>query len=166
MISRLFKLFFIFACLIHNVAIAQPIETYQPHDSNKLCEFKIISTQVAKAPNNPMQTPQQGWENVTLPDDWETRWKNYSGTAWYKIIWRYKCQDQNQAIAFLIERITLAGAVYSNNQLLWQDKSLQEPLSRSWNMPRYWILPSSFLQHEQNEILVRVTGLKFHNIQV
>lgn len=159
MISRLFKLFFIFACLIHNVAIAQPIETHQPYDSNKLCEFKIISTQVAKAPNNPMQIPQQGWENITLPDDWETRWKNYSGTAWYKIIWHHQCQDQNQAIAFLIERITLAGAVYSNNQLLWQDKSLQEPLSRSWNMPRYWILPSSFLQHEQNEILVRVTGL-------
>ena len=95
MISRLFKLFFIFACLIHNVAIAQPIETHRPYDSKKLCELKIISTQVAKAPNNPLQSPQQGWENITLPDDWETRWKNYSGTAWYKIIWHYKCQDQN-----------------------------------------------------------------------
>ena len=159
MISRLFKLFFILVCLIHNIALAQPLETHQPYDSNKLCEFKIISTQVAQAPNNSMKIPQQGWENVKLPDNWETRWKNYTGTAWYKIIWQHQCQDQNQAIAFLIERITLAGAVYSNNQLLWQDKSLQEPLSRSWNMPRYWILPSAFLQHEQNEILVRVTGI-------
>ncbi len=159
MISKFFKLFAIWVCLIHSIALAQPLETHQPDDSNKVCKFKIISTQVAKAPHNSMQIPQQGWENVKLPDDWETRWKNYTGTAWYKIIWQHQCQDQNQAIAFLIERMTLAGAVYSNNQLLWQDKSLQEPLSRSWNMPRYWILPSAYLKQEQNELLVRIIGV-------
>ncbi|MEG1767876.1 MAG: ATP-binding protein, partial [Comamonas sp.] len=42
--------------------------------------------------------------------------------------------------------------------LLWRDASLQEPLSRSWNKPRYWILPEAALQPAGNAIWIRIQG--------
>ena len=53
----------------------------------------------------------------------------------------------------------MAGQVFINDDLLWQDQSLVEPLSRSWNMPRYWSLPSSILKQGENILWVRVVGL-------
>ncbi len=142
--------------------------TLLENDSNSLsntCSAKVLMTQVVKADKNLTTPPSTGWENVRLPDNWENRWSHYSGTAWYKIIWQYHCPEnkKNQPFAFLIERINLAGSVYSNGELMWQDKSLIEPLSRSWNMPRYWILSSSSMHQGNNEILVKVVGLQTQN---
>lgn len=131
--------------------------TTQPH-----CHFKIVSTQVAQTANSNDLAPQVGWKNVVLPHDWDQDWGNYSGTAWYKIIWQRQCNaplDQFKPAAFLIDRINMAGAVYSNGELLWHDKSLVEPLSRSWNMPRMWTLLPSTIQTGNNEILIKVVGV-------
>lgn len=159
LILKLIGLFGIILSLTQHFAFAGAALTAQSNTTDAACHFQIQSIQVAQALANLEQVPQQGWKTVTLPDDWETRWKNYTGTAWYKIKWQYQCDQENQPVALLIERINIAGAVYSNNELLWKDKSLVEPLSRSWNMPRYWVLPATSIQNQQNEILVRVVGV-------
>ncbi len=53
----------------------------------------------------------------------------------------------------------MAGQIYINDDLLWQDQSLVEPLSRSWNMPRYWNIPASALQQGENIIWIRVVAV-------
>lgn len=152
-------LYLLFA-ILQNASFAQANLLNQHLEANSSCHFEILNIEVAQATaNQPEHVPQSGWERVQLPDDWEKRWAHYTGSAWYKIQWRYQCNQDHQAVALLIERINLAGAIYSNNELLWKDKSLVEPLSRSWNMPRYWVLPSSSVQNKQNEILVRVVGV-------
>lgn len=159
MILRLilsFALYFIF-----HLTYAQPlVET--PTTLNN-CDFKIISTQVVKVTDNSDQIPQTGWENIALPHNWDLAWKNYSGTAWYKILWQRHCHSkvaQAQPAAFVVDRINMAGAVYSNHELLWHDQSMVEPLSRSWNIPRMWILPASTLNSDTNEILIKVIGVQ------
>ena len=130
--------------------------------SNAHCHFKILSTQVAQVSHYNDPVPQTGWKTVVLPHNWDMDWRNYSGTAWYKIIWQRQCAsklDQQQPAAFLIDRINMAGAVYHNGELLWQDESLIEPLSRSWNMPRMWTLLASTIHTDRNEILVKVVGV-------
>ncbi len=57
----------------------------------------------------------------------------------------------------------MAGQIYSNNDLLWQDSSLVEPLSRSWNMPRYWNLPASSLKQGENILWIRVVAVHSQN---
>lgn len=57
----------------------------------------------------------------------------------------------------------MAGQIYINQHWLWQDQSLVEPLSRSWNMPRYWNLPTAVLQTGQNTLWIRVIGVKYQN---
>ena len=56
--------------------------------------------------------------------------------------------------------MTMAGTIYLNDTLLWQDASLEEPFSRSWNMPRYWVLPTAALTGQDNTLWFRITGMR------
>lgn len=85
---------------------------------------------------------------------------------WYRIDWERGCADNtthitaaSAPVALGIDGISMAGAVYSNGDLLWHDASLVEPLSRSWNMPRWWVLPESGLGTGTNTLWVRVVGV-------
>ena len=110
------------------------------------------------------QRPETGWQNVKLPDQWDQRKFYYTGSTWYKIVWDYQCPTTTKnPITIVISYINMAGQVFINDDLLWQDQSLVEPLSRSWNMPRYWNLPVSSLKQGENILWVRVVGVKTQN---
>ena len=132
---------------------------------NDLCQVKIEYIQKVQA-QGPTEMPTSGWQSVRLPDNWQNNWKNYHGGAWYKIVWRWSCQDNirlAEPVAFSIDYINSAGAVFLNGDLLWSDRNLQEPLSKSWNMPRYWVFPISGLRKDSNEILIYVNGYSFQS---
>ena len=101
------------------------------------------------------QPPADGWQPVTLPDLWQKRWDGFSGAVWYRLDWRQDCQGQ--PLALNVDRMVMAAQVFLNGDLLWQDARLVEPLSRSWNMPRYWLLPQSALATE-NTLLFRLVS--------
>ena len=98
------------------------------------------------------ERPAEGWEDVTLPDTWTLRWPAHDGVVWYRITWQGVCE------ALGIDGIVNAGEVYAGDDLLWRDASLAEPLSRSWNVPRWWLLPASSLGAGGNVAWVRVVG--------
>ena len=129
------------------------------------CTATIQSVQMAKATGQDgIQRPETGWQNVKLPDQWDKRKFYYTGSTWYKILWDYQCPTTTKTpITIVISYINMAGQVFINDDLLWQDQSLVEPLSRSWNMPRYWSLPSSILKQGENIVWVRVVGVKTQN---
>ena len=123
------------------------------------CALAIAETHIAKELPGTTGRPTQGWEPATLPDDWTRRWPDYSGVAWYRIQLRKDCAAASQEpMALQIVSINVAGEVYLNDTLLWRDASLQDPLTRSWNSPRYWILPEAALQATDNAIWVRIQG--------
>ncbi|MGC3819443.1 ATP-binding protein [Acinetobacter sp. G11] len=145
--------------------LSQVSHAERTENINAQCAVHIHSVDSVKTSSVSI-LPKQGWESVDLPDQWNKRWPNYNGAAWYKIQWSWSCQNQArlaEPIAFLIHYINSAGEVYLNGDLLWKDKHLQEPLSKSWNMPRYWILPISGLNSGENEILIYVNGLAFQS---
>ena len=104
--------------------------------------------------------PAQGWEPVALPDVWSRRWPGHDGTAWYRIDWERGCAANAAAepLALGMDGMGMAGEVFINDDLLWRDASLVEPLSRSWNMPRFFLLPTSALREGVNTVWVRVVG--------
>ena len=125
------------------------------------CSPTISAVQAARENPGDAGRPTQGWEPVTLPDIWTTRWPDFTGAVWYRISWRHDCVAtgaEKPLIALVSSSINLAGEVYLNDTLLWRDASLQEPLSRSWNTPRYWILPDAALRPQANDIWIRVQG--------
>lgn len=145
--------------------LSQVSHAERTENINAQCAVHIHSIDTVKTSSVSI-LPKQGWESVDLPDQWNKRWPNYNGTAWYKIQWSWSCHNNAklaEPIAFSIDYINSAGAVFLNGDLLWRDKHLQEPLSKSWNMPRYWILPISGLNSGENEILIYVNGLAFQS---
>lgn len=125
------------------------------------CPPQIGAAYIAKELPGTSGRPTEGWEPVTLPFVWTTRWPDYTGVAWYRILLHQDCaaaQASNEPLALLVSSINMAGEIYLNDTLLWRDASLQEPLSRSWNSPRYLILPNAALHATDNAIWIRVQG--------
>jgi len=112
-----------------------------------LCEPRIVARQSAKAmpEGPPPDAALLQWVDVPGLDDWSQRWPGYDGA--------------DQPVALAVVNIVMAGEVFVNSELIWRDQSLVEPLSRSWNMPRYWLLPKALLKEQGNSIWVRVHGL-------
>ena len=104
------------------------------------------------------QRPAQGWVPATLPDNWAQRWPGHDGAVWYRIGWDRACAGAGP-VGLGVDGMSMAGEVFINGDLLWRDASLAEPLSRSWNMPRWWLLPASSLRAGANTVWVRVAGV-------
>jgi len=125
------------------------------------CTAQILSVQSVQGDadgNRPDAAA--NWQPVTLPDNWKARWPDYSGTAWYRIDWQHQCSPAAELdLALLIELVNMAGEVYINDSLIWRDAQLTEPLTRSWNMPRYWRLSDALLKEGSNTLWVRVVGV-------
>ena len=85
------------------------------------------------------------------------RWPGHTGKAWYRIDWR--CDGASRAPPRWRSNPSSWPARSANDDLLWRDASQSEPLSRSWNMPRYWRLPESAMRDGVNTIWVRVAGV-------
>lgn len=136
-------------------AFASAPDAFQASD----CRPRITSLRVA--PETPavngstLSPPAQGWQPVTLPDIWTDRWPEHSKAVWYRIDWELPCDPAQAPVAMATQGFSLAGEVFSNHDLLWRDTHLTDPMSRSWNMPRYWILPASSLQRGSNTIWLR-----------
>lgn len=134
--------------------------TAQATQATSSCPITIEGVYSAKAQATDTQPVNAHWEPVSLPDNWSKRWSDYTGTVWYRIDWQLNCsaQQDRPPLALTINAINMAGMVYVNDNLIWQDTHLQEPLSRSWNMPRYWVMPLSALHPGANQIMVKVIG--------
>lgn len=103
------------------------------------------------------EPPAEGWESVTIPDAWSTRWPRHDGVVWYRLRWEQR--DAQVPTALLLEYINMAGEFRLNGGSIWRDASLVEPLTRSWNTPRYFVLAPPLLRAGTNTLLVRVSGL-------
>lgn len=132
--------------------------------TDSACTPQILSTMAARASIDAETPPQEGWEPVKLPDLWLQRWPEHQGAVWYRIEWQRGCPAHSAATPYAareplglgISSIQMAGAVYLNQKLLWRDAALTEPMSMSWNMPRWWPLPDAALRPGTNTLWVRV----------
>ena len=143
------------------LASAAAAPAFAAAPQGEVCTPRILGVQAARTPPTgpiPEADTAIAWTNVTLPDQWQHRWPHHNGAVWYRLDWQLNCIDPAQPIALSLHSIVMAGEVYINQDLLWRDQHLQEPLSRSWNLPRYTLLPASTLQPGLNHIWIRVHG--------
>lgn len=154
-LARLIRCALFLLCLFGSLSHAAPAEIM--HFDNHQCKVQL--GQIRATRDAPDQTIRH-WSQVSLPDNWEKRWKGYSGTVWYQINWTQHCDTtQSLPIALAIHSISMAGEVYLNEKQIWKDQSLVEPLSRSWNSPRYWVFPPESFKSGHNQIDIKVVGV-------
>lgn len=129
----------------------------------ELCTYNVLSTQAAKATEPNDARPTEGWVPVQLPDFWNQRWPEHTGTVWYRIDWQRQCPSASDAaqepIGIGFPRIFMAGEFHLNDDLLWRDASLTDPITHGWNTPHWWAVPASALKPGVNTVWVRVVGL-------
>ncbi|MGX9718787.1 sensor histidine kinase [Stenotrophomonas acidaminiphila] len=118
---------------------------------------RIVLAEAVRSGWEAQAPPLAGWEPVALADQWQTRWPAHDGVVWYRLRWRQA--DAMKPTGLLLDYTCMAAAVYLNGSLIDRDPSLVEPLSRSWHVPRYYLLQSPLLRQGENELLVRVSGL-------
>ncbi len=127
----------------------------------------VLRIEAAVSQAQAVQPPETGWVPVeSLPaahggrdapgaDGSSVDGKNVS-VAWFRLRWDQP--DADAPTALLVEYATQAAEIRVNDSLVWQDASLVEPLSRSWNMPRYFVLSPPLLRPGENAVLVRVAN--------
>jgi signal transduction histidine kinase/energy-converting hydrogenase Eha subunit A len=119
--------------------------------------LKIDRAEAVRSEWNATVPPDTGWMPVQLMDYWNGRWPDHNGVVWYRLHWHQ--DDVQRPAALLVEYVCMASAVYVNGSLIGRDASLVEPLSRSWNVPQYFLLPTPVLRPGENTLLVRVSGM-------
>lgn len=133
----------------------------QVNSTSSTCSVRIVDVKAAAATSDGGRAEVSQWEHVTLPDDWNWRHSHKADTVWYRIDWQRSCTaDSKEPVALLLRSVVMAGEVYVNDHHLWSDEQLTEPLSRSWNMPRYWLLQNSWLHEDINTLWIRVVGIE------
>lgn len=150
---------FYYSCLLFiSLLLNQNVSAHEalPATCTPKIEAVFISLDNAESPS----AIQAQWQEVTLPDIWTKRWPTYTGVAWYRLDWQAQCHLPNaEPLALLISSINMAGSVWSNESLLWSDLHQTEPLTRSWNSPRYLVLPINSINTDSiNHIYVRIVG--------
>lgn len=103
--------------------------------------------------------PVGGWQPIALPDDWSARLPGHDGVVWYRLTWTESEAQPLEPRGLFLRDLTMAGVITLNGTEIAHDPQLVEPLSRSWNLPRYWRLDEPLLRAGRNELLVRVSGL-------
>lgn len=133
----------------------------KPALGNPNCIPNNLLISAAPETNKLAVKPDTGWTTITLPDLWTTRWPRHEGAVWYQLTWATNCPFEEllrTPIGVSVDGISMAGEIYINSTLLWRDRSLTEPLSMSWNMPRWWTLPAPALLAGENTIWIRTSG--------
>jgi signal transduction histidine kinase len=118
-----------------------------------------LQVEAVRADAASQRPPQEGWTPVQLPDLWTTRWPGYDGVTWYRLRWNEPEGGPPAARGLRLDSASLAAAFYLNGHAIGRDLRLVEPLSRSWNLPRYWRLEPPVLRPGPNELWIRVSGL-------
>ena len=87
----------------------------------------------------PTALPPSAGVPVTLPDRWINpgRWPGHDGEVWYRVDWRNPCAAAaSPGVALATDSINMAGELWVGHTVLWRDRHLAEPLSRSWKDAR------------------------------
>jgi len=114
------------------------------------------TAEAARSGWDALKPPETGWLPVSVPNDWNRQWPGHDGVVWYRLRWDIAGAPQTQGL--YIHYLIQAGVISVNGVELQRDPSLVEPLSRTWNRPRFVLLPAPLLHTGSNELLIRVSG--------
>jgi signal transduction histidine kinase len=145
-----------FALWLVCASLACPAVAAQTPASNT-ATIDLRTAEAAPSDWHSQTPPVDGWTPVTLMDLWDARWPHHDGVVWYRLHWNQA--STAHPVGLLVDYMSLAGAIYVNGSQIYRDSHLVEPLSRTWNMPQYFLLDKPLLHDGDNVLLVRVSGL-------
>ncbi len=104
----------------------------------------------------PPPQPDPNWHHVALPHNWDNAPYIVQGReGWY--VFDYKLEREPKEIwAIYLPRLSMNLAVYLNGALLNLGGSFDEPISRNWNRPLFFVIPEHMLHAGTNRFSIRL----------
>lgn len=95
------------------------------------------------------------WQDVALPDNWGHSRPGIGGNGWYRLRVHVDAVNQNLWAVYL-PKLSMNTAVWLNGVLIGQGGSFDAPMSRNWNTPLLFSVPSSLLKAGTNVLDIRI----------
>lgn len=95
------------------------------------------------------------WQAQPLPDRWRDTRPDTGGTGWYQIPFQRDALGPG-LLAVLIPHASVNATVYINGTLLGSGGSFEEPMARTWNRPRMYLIPPELLNQGANTLQIKV----------
>lgn len=119
--------------------------------------LEFAQADFAAGPPDAGAVPEQPWQTLALPDRWRDTHPGENGTGWYRL--RFERQALDAGVqAVYIPHASVNATVFLNGHEIGSAGANAEPLARTWNHPRLYLLPPTLLQDGSNTVLVRVQG--------
>ncbi len=123
------------------------------HEALELSKGWVIASEAAQPP----PTDMQGWQPVSLPDDWQQKERKELEHAWYRFVLIIPNMDK-QLWAVYLPSLTMNAELYINGELAGSGGTFGHRTTRNWNRPLYFNLPNSLIHEGQNEFMVRLAS--------
>ncbi|MEC9361588.1 MAG: ATP-binding protein [Pseudomonadota bacterium] len=98
-----------------------------------------------------------GGEPVSLPDDWRGSVDRNARHAWYRLD-VHVAEAPSSLWGVYLPSVNMNAEVFVNGEKIGSGGRLQPPISRNWNRPLYFTLPSALLHPGDNVVLVHVVS--------
>ncbi|MFO1324610.1 MAG: ATP-binding protein [Burkholderiales bacterium] len=131
------------ACICASPARAQEARTQE------LTQARFV---LSPSPTPPAADAGQA---ITLPDDWEERRPQVTGTAWYVLDWTPPA-GRAPVGAIYLTGTTMPVEVYVNGSLIGATGMLHGPRPRSWQQSQLYVIPDYVMLPGANRIALRV----------
>lgn len=119
--------------------------------------IEFSSADFAAATQSPPWVSAPQWQPQALPDRWRDSHPGENGMAWYRLQFvREGLGDGVQAI--YIPHASINATVFLNGREIGSAGPAAEPLPRTWNHPRIYLLPPSVLRPGANTVHIAVQG--------
>jgi len=109
-----------------------------------------------------LDTQDDNWQHVTLPDNWNFSRKDFEG----KVTYRFKvnlAETPTQRWGVYLPRVSQNAALYINDIFVDDGGSMEIPYTLNWKRPLLFELPSQMLQQGENTITLLVAGYAGNN---
>jgi signal transduction histidine kinase len=120
----------------------------------------LVSAHAVRGNPEGSSIPKEGWEQVSLPDNWIRRYSGHTGIVWYRLEWYVDAAmlTRSEPMALLAEYVAYAGRFFVNGELVSDTVSGDLSRGHEWNSPRYALVPNSLLKPGRNIIIVQTFG--------
>jgi signal transduction histidine kinase len=103
------------------------------------------------------------WQEVTLPDAWDSSRPQYQGYVWYRLRFATPA-GWHGPLALYLPSVSMNAQVELNGQLLGQQGRMNEPVTRHFYTPLIFTLPPALLHPpgQDNELRILLAGYRLY----
>ena len=148
--KSIFVTLFLYWLILNWLTLHSPFQFFATDNLPIFTEAEFLASDV----DTPFQLPDEGWQSVSLPDDWYHSSKQLRH-YWYRVYFPNNVTS-SKLWAVYLPSVTHNAEVFINGEWIGRGGPFNDPVSRNHNRPLFFEFDSSTINAEVNLLEVRV----------